>query len=101
MGKHIFDRTRKIIGISLIVLFVMSMVVAVVGAAPNATAPVGKGESAQPQVSGGAPSGAPSGQNIKEESQGQRGKGNYYGYCYRCCWVWYNYKWHWICTRTR
>lgn len=34
MGKQTFDRTKKILGISLIILFVMSIGIAVVSAAP-------------------------------------------------------------------
>lgn len=34
MGKQVFDRIKKTLGISILVLFVISMMVAVVGAAP-------------------------------------------------------------------
>ncbi len=34
MGKQTFDRTKKILGISMLVFYVISMTVAAVGAAP-------------------------------------------------------------------
>lgn len=102
MGKQLFNRTRKILGIALIVLFVTSMLVAVVSAQ-------------QPQGPGGPPGQSP-GQSMGPGQGGQQGgqqgvqqgwsggqwRGRYYqGFpafrCFNCCWIWRFGGWQWVC----
>lgn len=111
------DRTRKMLGISLTVLFVISLLSVVVSALPPGSPGGDKGE---PQKGGGlegpraemakgnmisgtppAPSGAPILQGGKYRSYGGGNWKNTWGgnpaYCYSCCWIWTGYNWRFVC----
>jgi hypothetical protein len=104
-------RTRKMLGISLVVLFVMSLLVMAVSAQPNDNRGAQRNDNggSQPNDNGGMP-GVPKAPSKEygmqqENTYKQQGKtfsgGQMYfpQFCYRCCWYWdYNYdQWQFRC----
>jgi hypothetical protein len=109
MGKQTFDRTKKILGIFILVFFVISMTFAVVGAAPGDNGmPSGKGGDSEKNV------GKVNGKNVKDDHN-QRCKwvcdhwkrikvcDHKHRVCHdgRCRWVCDHWTWKRVCDHWR